>query len=223
MSATQRPRLACLGAVLALALLPACARDGVERGVALVEAEKYEAARRVFQREAQAGSAQARYYLGALSRQGLGGERNLADAAAHYRAAADAGVPEAKLALGALLTKGDGVPQDLQRALELYRAAAEAGLAAAQLNLGMLHAAGLAHTAAYGASEDMPRAYKWFRVVIESADAEAYRRAAREAMAFLAEHMTTEEVATGEEMARVELRKPFAASRRAGGSDEGER
>ena len=181
---------------------PADARSTVSDGIALIRNGQAEEARAVFAGLADAGEAEAMYHLGALHHSGLGGAEDLQQAIHWYARAADSGVPEAQMALGSLYYKGKGVRKDLAKALKLFSDAAEAGLLSAQFNLAMMHTAGLAHSTEYGANEDKPRAFKWFTIVLARIDDDDGRETAKDALDFLKNEMTADEMAYGETLAR---------------------
>src|SRR5262245_50453051 len=83
----------------------------------------YQTALKVWLESAEAGDAQAQYYVGEIYEKGLGIAPDYAQAAAWYRKAADQGLAQAQINLGFLCEKGLGVPQDSRQALEWYRKA----------------------------------------------------------------------------------------------------
>lgn len=88
----------------------------------------YQTALAVWLPEAQAGSAEAQYFVGQIYERGLGLDPDYPKAAGWYRRAADQGHAEAQTSLAYLYEMGLGVARDPAAALNLYRAAA--GLAA---------------------------------------------------------------------------------------------
>ncbi len=83
----------------------------------------YQTALHVWLETAEAGDAQAQYYVGEIYEKGLGISPDYVQAAAWYRKAADQGLAQAQINLGFLCEKGLGVPQDSRQALEWYRKA----------------------------------------------------------------------------------------------------
>jgi uncharacterized caspase-like protein len=83
----------------------------------------YKTALHVWLETAEAGDAQAQYYVGEIYEKGLGVAPDYVQAAAWYRKAADQGLAQAQINLGFLCEKGLGVPQDSRQALEWYRKA----------------------------------------------------------------------------------------------------
>lgn len=74
--------------------------------------------------QAQAGDAEAQYYVGQMFEKGLGVPPDFAAAASWYLKAAEQGYGAAQVALGSLYETGRGVPEDEQEALRWYRRAA---------------------------------------------------------------------------------------------------
>jgi TPR repeat protein len=73
---------------------------------------------------AEAGNAEAQFYLGAMYAKGHGVPQDAKEAAKWYRKAAEQGVAEAQAALGEMYEKGLGVPQNKIVAYALYNLAA---------------------------------------------------------------------------------------------------
>ncbi len=74
--------------------------------------------------QAQAGDAEAQYYVGQMFERGLGVDPDFASAASWYRKAAEQGYAAAQINLGSLYETGRGVEQDGEEALRWYRRAA---------------------------------------------------------------------------------------------------
>jgi TPR repeat protein len=104
---------------------------------------------------AKNGRASAKTLLGWMYVEGIGGQRDLARAAALYREAAQQGDPSAWNNFGELQENGRGVPKDERAAFESYRQAAELGFPAGQFNLGRLYAGGK------GVEKNIPEARRW--------------------------------------------------------------
>ena len=109
----------------------------------------------------------------------------------HWQPLAEKGHAQAQFRLGCLYVFGQGVPQDSAMALRLYRLAAEQGDADAQNNLGGMYAEGL------GVEPDLIRAYMWFEIAARSGHDVASRN-----RDFIAERMTSEQIADARAMAR---------------------
>ncbi len=84
----------------------------------------YRTALEVWQAAADAGEAEAQYYVGQIYEKGLGREPAPEIAAAWYRKAAEQNYPAAQVAIGYLTERGLGVPQDAAAAMNWYRRAA---------------------------------------------------------------------------------------------------
>jgi hypothetical protein len=84
----------------------------------------YRTALAVWQAAADAGDAEAQYYVGSIHEKGLGTAPDPARAAEWYRRAAEQGYAAAQVAYGYLCERGLGVAQDTAAALNWYRRAA---------------------------------------------------------------------------------------------------
>jgi hypothetical protein len=115
------------------------AAPSYEDGLAAYRVGDFAAARRTWERAADAGSARAQFMLGYLAQHGLGREWSYREAAQRYGAAAAAGLPEAQLALGELYLGGLGVPPDEATGASWVRRAAAAGHGPALYRLGQLY------------------------------------------------------------------------------------
>ncbi|WP_332923531.1 tetratricopeptide repeat protein [Candidatus Puniceispirillum sp.] len=113
-------------------------------------------------------------------------------------ALAEQGDAEAQNDLGTMYYNGIGAPQDYAKALKWYRLAAEKGLAAAQYNLGIMYGRG------EGVPQDDVRAHMWGNLArakgVENADA---------LIKELETHMSHQQVATAQAMARQCLRQDY--------------
>jgi TPR repeat protein len=109
---------------------------------------------------AEAGDAQAQYYMGTLSEHGAGVPTDYRAAAAWYEKAAGQGLAAAQFNLGLLYYHGAGagtVAQDIDRAAKLLLPAAKAGNAMAQ------HLVGRMYNEGRGLARDPAEALKWTR------------------------------------------------------------
>jgi hypothetical protein len=84
----------------------------------------YGTALQVWLAQAQAGDAEAQWYVAQIHEKGLGVEPDYAQAAQWYRKAAEQGHSAAALALGTLYERGQGVTADPAEALRWFRQAA---------------------------------------------------------------------------------------------------
>jgi dipeptidyl aminopeptidase/acylaminoacyl peptidase len=126
--------------------------------------QDYAVAREWFGKAATNGDATAMFYLGGMSRDGLGVARNLDDAARLFQRASDLGSNEATADLASAYREGQGVVQDFGRALALYRKAATAGDPGAMYFLARMYAQG------QGVSADKAIAFIYMRIASTSGD-----------------------------------------------------
>ncbi|MCH8921990.1 MAG: sel1 repeat family protein, partial [Planctomycetes bacterium] len=108
-------------------------------GLAGYERGDYQTALREWKAVAEEGLGVAEYWVGIMYAQGLGVDRDDAEAVKWYRLAAEQGYAEAQFGLGLMYDGGRGVPQDYAEAVKWYRLAAEQGYAGAQYNLGLMY------------------------------------------------------------------------------------
>ena len=198
---------ACLGGLLAASIFPCVAvaanpdQAQLEAMQRLNDSGDYAALRDLLEPFAQAGNSDAQYNLGVLLRDGLGVEKNTAQAKAWFEKAAAQNHDGAQNNLAHLLL-GEEQP-DYEKINGLFRAAAEAGNAEAQFNLGLGYdkgrglpvdndlkrqwyekAATQGHRAAIhnlavmyyngkGVAQDYGKALMWYTKNAEAGDAEA--------------------------------------------------
>lgn len=165
-----------------------------EDGKALFEQGKEEAAFEVWKPLAEAGDANAQFWLGQMYDLGRGVAKNYAQAMQWYRRAAEQGHPVAQHNLANMYEAGQGaVPSEysLTAAASWYRRAAMQGYKPAEANLGILYANGR------GVRRDYLEAYTWFLL----AGSDANRQA-------LARKLTPQDIATAERRAREWKAKP---------------
>jgi TPR repeat protein len=117
----------------------------------------YPAALLACTREANAGNQQAQRNLGVIYDQGLGVNKDPAQAALWFRKAADTGNRDATFQLAAMYETGRGVPQDQKKAIDWYRKAALLGDADSQVKLGRAYMDGK------GVDKDEGEASAWFQ------------------------------------------------------------
>ena len=147
--------------LLAAALLiglAAQARADAERGWQAYLAGDYAAAVGELRPLAEAGEAQAQFYMGTLAEQGAGVPEDYRAALEWYALAAEQGHPGAQFALGLLYYNGAGagaVARDPAAAARLMEAAARAGNAMAQHLMGRMYRLGR------GVERDRALALKW--------------------------------------------------------------
>ena len=104
---------------------------------------------------AQRGHLQEQLEVARAFQQGLGVDRDLAEAARWFHKAADHGSPEAQCQLGFLYGTGSGVQRDDREALKWFERAALEDYAPAEFDLSLLLLRG------EGASRDLPQAVHW--------------------------------------------------------------
>ncbi len=119
-----------------------------------------EAERKAFSQvkeQADKGSAEAQFQLGAMYASGIGVKRDLTKAARWHRKAAEQGLARAQYQLGLDYASGDGVKSDQEEAARWFRRAAERQLPEAEYELGLIYLAGR------GVPENGAEAVGWFR------------------------------------------------------------
>lgn len=135
-----------IAATLAGALLmTGCAGSdsGFRQGLQAYDSGRYEQAIEDWADAAEDGSADAQHALGWAYANGLGVERNEAEAVAWYERAAGRGHTGAQVNLAILYDDGIGIlAPDPRRAAALFRQAADAGSPEAQNSLGRMYKAG---------------------------------------------------------------------------------
>jgi TPR repeat protein len=119
--------------------------------------KNYPAALLACTREANAGNQQAQRNLGVIYDQGLGVNKDPAQAALWFRKAADTGNRDATFQLATMYEAGRGVPQSQEQAIIWYRKAALLGDADAQVKLGRAYMDGK------GVDKDEGEASAWFQ------------------------------------------------------------
>jgi uncharacterized protein len=114
------------------------------------------------------------------------------------RPLAEQGNADALLVVGLLSAKGEGVPQDYAEAMKWFRLAAEQGDADAQYNLGVIYANG------EGVPQDYVQAHQWYNLAASrySASQAAGRNDAVHNRDLVASHMTPEQLAEAQRLAR---------------------
>lgn len=176
----------------AMVTLAAPTRADFQTGVDAYQKGDYEAALDAWRPLAEAGEAEAQFYLGTLYYHGEGVPQSTADAARWYRRAADQGHAAAQHNLGVMRYAGEGMPQDQREALGWFRRAAERGHGAAQYNLGIMYAEG------QGTPQDNVQAYLWFSLAAARNEGHA-----QEARDFVAGRMTAAQIAEAQELVRA--------------------
>ena len=170
-----------LGMALAVMLTATASAADLQKGIDAYWDEDYAAAIAEFTPLAEAGDAEAQYWLGYMYANGEGVEEDEAESAKWYslalegyRRAAKAGDAEAQNSLGWMYERGHGVEQNeaeaakwYRLAIEGYRRAAEAGDIESQNTLGLKYVNG------DGVAQDDAEALKWFRRAAEAGHIDA--------------------------------------------------
>jgi hypothetical protein len=131
---------ALLLALLATAL-PGVAVASYELGMQAFKAEKFDAARDIWEEAAEQGDQRAQFELGRLYEKGKGRmlRRDYPSAIHWYNAAARQGHPGALFALGRMSEEGDGMRQNYLQAMRYYSLAVKySGLPEAHFALGQM-------------------------------------------------------------------------------------
>lgn len=122
--------------------LCACSAMAGPEAQALFDRQDYAGAARIWQDEADAGSAEAHLALGMLADRGYGRPQDAAEAFRHYLVAAEAGLADAQFNVGVMLDAGIGQPRNTIEALAWYSRAGLRGHLRAQYNAALLLRAG---------------------------------------------------------------------------------
>jgi len=153
--------------------LSTAALAGLSEGLTAYDKKNYATALKELKPFAQKGNAEAQFKLGAMYGNGLGVERDVAEAVNWYRKAAEQGNAEGQFYLGLSLAYGQGVTKNEAEAVKWCRKAevnfrklAELENADGQLYLGSMYGNGLCVT------EDGAEAVKWYRKAAEQGNAE---------------------------------------------------
>ena len=119
-------------------LIRTTAEDCAIRGgeYVLEDSASYGAALEGWRAKADAGDAEAQYYVGSIYEKGKVGAPDYALAAAYYRKAAEQGYTQAAVSLGRLYEKGLGVPQNKAEAFNWYAKASGVSPSPAGLVIG---------------------------------------------------------------------------------------
>ncbi len=151
-------KIAAILSFAAVLLAPPHSFGGaLEDGSAALEQKDYNKAFSLLLPVAKEGNAFAQYNIAVMYAQGLGVEKNEAEAVKWYRKAAEQGDPDAQTNLGLMYANGRGISQDYQEAMKWYLKAAEKGNAFAQNNIGSLYFNG------HGVAKDDKKAVEWYR------------------------------------------------------------
>ncbi len=132
--------------------------------------KQYAAALLACTREANAGNQQAQRNLAVIYDQGLGVNKDPAQAAIWFRKAAQTGNRDATFQLASMYEQGRGVPKDPKQALDWYRKAALLGDADSQVKLGRAYLSG------DDVDKDEAEASAWFQRAADQGNLYALNR-----------------------------------------------
>jgi TPR repeat protein len=138
-------------------------------GMLLLKAEDYPNAWKWLQKGAEKKHPMAHYYLGVILANGLGQNKNEAEAVVYYRKAAEKGLPEAQYNLAVALDQGQGVAPNMNEAWKWFNEAAAGGDPRAQVTLASVYETGRA------APKDVFKAYAWYSLASTAKDPDAAR------------------------------------------------
>lgn len=145
----------------------ACHRLATLRYHGPEELRDFKIARELFNRASQLGFEASMPVIGAMNRDGVGGDQDYEAAFNWFKIAAEVGNAYSQNALGECFENAWGVDQDIGKALLWYRSAAELGFAPAMRNLGRAFAKGV------GVTRNDKTAFDWYAKAGELNDSEA--------------------------------------------------
>jgi TPR repeat protein len=119
-------------------LCPHTARADMNAGYDAYSAGDFAKARRLFEKEAEAGDPAAQFNLAVMHERGEGTEKDMTRALHYYRQSATQEFAKAQYNLGLIYAEGRGVGIDLQQALAWFSRAADQGMEDAVYNRDML-------------------------------------------------------------------------------------
>ena len=131
---------------------------GLNEGIATLNRYDFEKALAELRPLAQAGNAQAQFYLGFMYHVGAGVSVDDNEAMKWLHLSADQSNAEAQNQLGEMYEHGDGVPKDYNEALKWLRLAADQGNAYSQFYLGINYAR------AQGLKQSLIAAYAFYTI-----------------------------------------------------------
>lgn len=191
----------------------------------------YATAYREWTASAAEGNPNAQNALGVMYLNGQGVTKDDAEAVRWFRLAAEQGHPRAQTNLGSSYANGRGVLRDDAQAFEWFRLAADQGNASAQNNLGNMYGNGRGvvkdegqaamwyqrsaaqgnpfgqanlgnvYSSGRGATKDPTLSYMWYTLAIKGLSGEFRERAVKGREKVSAE-LTSEQIASGEQMAQ---------------------
>ncbi len=177
--------------ILMLSIAAPVAAGPLEDGQAAYNSGNYATALRLLRPLADQGNAIAQTGLGVMYLGGTGVPQNDTEAAKWFGLAAEQGVPGAQSVLGFMYLNGRGVPQNDAEAVRWLRSAADQGIARAQFLLGDMYSLG------HGVPQDYVLAHMWCN--LSAGQGEEAAALVRDE---LAKHMTPEQIAEAQKLAR---------------------
>ena len=153
------------GAAALLLMIPAMADDLA--GMKAFKSGDYKAAYNEWKPLADKGDANAQCNLGIMFRNGLGVDKDAAEAFHLFQASADKGNAQAQYQLAQMYAKGWGVPQNYSSALLWTQKSAAAGDPDGENRMGWLYDEG------YGVQKDAKQAAYFYRLAAEKGNADA--------------------------------------------------
>ena len=123
-------------------------------------------------------------------------QKDYATALRLYRPLAINGNPEAQVNLGFMYDEGLGLPKDWAEAINWYRRAADQGEPQGQSNLAHMYRDGV------GVAQDYVRAHQWFDLAAARFTEQEKRKKAANDRDQVAAHMTEEQIAEAQLLAR---------------------
>lgn len=139
------------------------------KGLEAYKRKQLDAAQAEFRPLADAGQANAQYYMGIIHLQ----RSEILKALAYFKLSAAQGTRSAQYNLGVIFAKGDGVSKDFEEAIKWYALAGEQGHPNAQFNLGVFYRDGL------GTTVNGRKAVEWFTKAAENGNVFAQINLAR--------------------------------------------
>lgn len=155
-----------LSAIMTLVLLllaapRLAAADDYERGIAALDAGRYDEALYYISLHAANGDARAQYTMGVMYRRGLGVAQDDREALLWYLSAAEAGHMLGQYAAGHAFDNAIGADRDVGNALHYLGEAALQGHATAPVQIGSIHYLG------NGIEVDHARAFFWWQIAVD--------------------------------------------------------
>ncbi|YCI06174.1 sel1 repeat family protein (plasmid) [Ensifer sp. D2-11] len=141
--------------------------DTVDGGVAALRAGNGDVALQILKPLAEAGNAEAAFWLGDMYEQGLGVPTDMKTTLKWYTKAAEGSWTAAEMRLGEIYFNGIEAVQDFEKAHKWLEQAAHGGDSVAQLDVGKLYANG------WGVKKDPIWAYVWYEIAAREGNYEA--------------------------------------------------